>query len=200
MNHGRASELLLLPRSEAANCQRLEQSCQDEYLAPARYAHGAMCAVGHRVGGIGASSLASEARLGAARDAATAWAVGTPARPAAASFLRIAGGCERTDVAAERFLAAMEAAHANTAVRCDKSMHSFRAHRILAWTWMDETEATGQPQGETRPAVNLCRVLSAWRDEVMRQQYKRQRLKWASVVRQTLLEKRGAKPQRHARS
>ena len=32
----------------------------------------------------------------------------------------------------------------------------------------------------------------AWRDEVLRQQHKRQRLEWAGVVRQTLLEKRGA--------
>jgi len=47
-----------------------------------------------------------------------------------------------------------------------------------------------------RSGGDLCRVLSAWRDEVMRQQYKRQRLKWANVVRQTLLEKRGAFPPR----
>ena len=32
----------------------------------------------------------------------------------------------------------------------------------------------------------------AWREEVLRQQYQRQRLKWAGIVRQTLLEKRGA--------
>jgi hypothetical protein len=36
------------------------------------------------------------------------------------------------------------------------------------------------------------RMLVAWRKEALRQQYKRQRLKWAGVVRQTLLEKRDA--------
>jgi len=148
---------------------------------------------GRYIRGICASAMAPEARLEAAGDALATRAVGIPARPAPAIVRRNAGGRERPDIAAERLLVAMEATHACTAVRCDKSIGCAVLHCTPLSMRMHE--GVDRPvAGNSSLAVSLCRVLSAWRDEMLRQQYKRQRLKWANVVRQTLLEKRGAFP------